>query len=136
MFRSNGLVAVEALKSMHNTFFVCFPCVGVVNARQWSSSPRRCASHTPACCRAGLAVCCGVSLRRCRVRPLLQPHCRPPCALPCCPAVVLLPLRPLCLAVAHCVVLRVASSMFTTPLPRIADVHVGCPRCARVVASP
>ena len=38
MFRSNSLVVVEALKSVHNTFSVCFPRVGAVIARQWLTS--------------------------------------------------------------------------------------------------
>ena len=65
---------VEALKSVHSTFPVCFPHVDAVTARQWSMSPCRCASRAPVCCRAGLAVCCGNSHGHCRVRPPLLQH--------------------------------------------------------------
>ena len=101
MFRSNGLVAVEALKSMHNTFLVCFPHVGAVTVCQWLTSPRRCASRAPSCCHAGLAMCRGNSHGCCHVRPPLLPcgHATLPPALrvavlPCppCIATCLLPL--------------------------------------------
>ena len=95
MFRSNGFVAVEALNSMHCTFPVCFPRVGAVTSRQWSSSPRWCASHAPACCHAGLAMCRGNSHGRCRVRPPLLPCGR--AALPPALRAAVLPSAP-CLA--------------------------------------
>ena len=74
------MVAVEALKSVHIMFSVCFLRVGAVTARQWSSSPRRCASCArvllrwalppalratvlPRCCVAAAAT----ALSRCRL---------------------------------------------------------------------
>ena len=74
MFRSNELVVVEALKSMHNTFLVCFNRVGAVTARPLSSSLHWCASRAPTCCHVG----------RCHVRPPLLPPAL--CATPllCC----------------------------------------------------
>ena len=95
MFRSNGLVAVEALKSVHSTFPVCFPRVDAVIARQWSTSPHRCASRALACCRAGLAVCHGNSHRHCHVRPPLLSRSRAALSPVLC--AVVLP-SPLCIA--------------------------------------